>query len=747
MNPKESSIIHTQEYSGATSLLSEAECSVNIASDLNWQFLSSELERIDHYIQRQVHLWQLSGQDPQDDLKGLYISDQDIANLLQRSFASHWGEMVRDASFDQDFSSLLERSHRASQNILSEAEQLGQTPRLAQLSRLFHLDEFEVNTLLVCLAPLLDLRYEKIYAYLQDDVTRKRPSINLILDLFSDAGKGRFKAWKYFQPEAPLFKNHLLNITSEIQNTPLLNRELLLDSQIAFWLLGHELQLTNFRKYISIEQLHKKEPFKVSADHPNIDFSEFSQNEPPVLILFGADHYQQENIAHQAAIARGQALLEIQLETAIQEGIDLLPVMRRTLRDAYLHNAAVSLSSWDAVNDLDPEQAVQLLYEVCRYPGQVIIAGKKHWVAKGFHRQRNLLWLETSLPSYPVRLKLWKHYLENKPVQEPISWFALAGQFQLTTDQIRDASATAWDSAQQRKSPILSTDLFAAARAHSNPSLSNLARKIIPRYAWKDLIIPTDQLQILHELVNTVLGRPLVLDEWGLAQKLASSRGVTVLFSGPPGTGKTMAAEVISAELGLDLYKIDLSTVISKYIGETEKNLEQIFFEAETSNAILFFDEADALFGKRSEVRDSHDRYANIEISYLLQRMEAYDGVTILATNLRANMDEAFKRRLQFAVDFPFPEEKDRLRIWQTLFPQNAPSSNDIDLPLLARRFKFAGGNIRNILVSAAYLAAADGGQLSMEHLFHGAKRELQKMGRLVDNPDMFSINDLGSSQ
>ena len=198
-----------------------------------------------------------------------------------------------------------------------------------------------------------------------------------------------------------------------------------------------------------------------------------------------------------------------------------------------------------------------------------------------------------------------------------------------------------------------------------------------------------------------------------------------------------MAAEVMAAELKLDLYKIDLSTVISKYIGETEKNLERIFQEAETSNAILFFDEADALFGKRSEVRDSHDRYANIEISYLLQRMEAYDGVTILATNLGANLDEAFKRRLGFAVDFPFPEAEYRLRIWQTLFPELIPRDSEIDWQWLANHLRIAGGNIRNIIVSAAYLAASDGGVVGMPQLVHGARRELQKMGRLIAEEDL----------
>jgi len=237
-----------------------------------------------------------------------------------------------------------------------------------------------------------------------------------------------------------------------------------------------------------------------------------------------------------------------------------------------------------------------------------------------------------------------------------------------------------------------------------------------------------------------------VLDVWGLGAKLASSRGVTVLFSGPPGTGKTMAAQIIAGALGLDLYRIDLSTIVSKYIGETEKNIERIFREAEQSNAILFFDEADALFGKRSEVRDSHDRYANIEISYLLQRMEAYDGVTILATNLRGNLDEAFTRRLQFAVSFPFPETEDRLRIWKTLFPPDVPREPDIDLALLANRFRLAGGNIRNIIVSAAYLAAAGGESVSMSHLLHGTRRELQKMGRLVRDEDLLYASPAGEA-
>jgi SpoVK/Ycf46/Vps4 family AAA+-type ATPase len=365
-----------------------------------------------------------------------------------------------------------------------------------------------------------------------------------------------------------------------------------------------------------------------------------------------------------------------------------------------------------------------------------LVASARPWRAKGIERRRPLVRVHFPRPGYAQRLKLWEHFLLARTGTRGPDCRELANHFELTTGQIKDVVASAWDRASKGGRGLEVEDLYVAAREHSNPSLADLARKIEPRYTWDDIVLPVDQVAILREIVATVRGRPLVLDEWGVGRKLVPSRGVTALFAGPPGTGKTMAAEIIAGELGLDLYKIDLSTVVSKYIGETEKNLERIFAEAASSNAILFFDEADALFGKRSEVRDSHDRYANIEISYLLQRMEAYDGVTILATNLRANLDEAFTRRLQFSVDFPFPEEDDRLRIWQTLFPPGVPRDPELDFPILARRFKLAGGNIRNVIVSAAYLAAADGGRLTMAHLLHGTRRELQKMGRLVGEHD-----------
>jgi SpoVK/Ycf46/Vps4 family AAA+-type ATPase len=290
---------------------------------------------------------------------------------------------------------------------------------------------------------------------------------------------------------------------------------------------------------------------------------------------------------------------------------------------------------------------------------------------------------------------------------------------------------------------VTTSELYAACRQQSGQKLNTLARQIQPRYTWTDIILPRDQFEQLREICSYVKHYHTVYGEWGFGRKLSLGKGLNVLFAGPSGTGKTMAAEIMANELGLDLYRIDLSAIVSKYIGETEKNLERIFTEAQTSNAILFFDEADALFGKRSEVRDSHDRYANIEIAYLLQRMEEYDGVVILATNLRKNMDEAFARRMHFAVEFPMPEEADRHRIWQGVFPGEAPLAEDIDLIFLARQFKISGGNIKNIALSAAFLAAADGGAIAMENLIHAAKREYQKMGKLCTETDFAQYFEL----
>ena len=734
---------------------------IPIETDLSLRHLVAELARIDLLLGHEVRRWQLAGQDAADAFRGLYVSDAQADALLARPLGTSWGHLaVPNRSETETYAHAESQAALQAKALAEAARRQGHTVRLEHLQRAFGLDRFEVDTLLVCLAPSLDLRYERLCGYLQDDVTRRRPSVDLVLNLLCEPGPKRLRWLARFTDGAPLFKYQILEreTASGSANPPLLAQTLTPDETIVAWLLGNYYPQARLGACATLSQPRDKEADALLAGKAHqccqLCRSVAGSSDPdewPIVVFYGPDDASQRAAARMLAAQTKRSLLTVDLSVAIDSGLAPLAALHRALRDARLTGAIAFLTGWDAClgDEGGGAPPPQVLHELCTYPGLAIVAGRRPWQATGVSRERRLVWLEFPIPPYSQRRALWEHTLLSQtpeagqtPRASESEIAALAGQFQLTTGKIRDAVASARDMAAQRDELPDSEHLFAAARSHSNPCLSSLARQIVPRYGWDDIILPDDQLALLREIVATVIERPQVLDEWGLGQKLVSSRGVTALFSGPPGTGKTMAAEILAAELRLDLYKIDLSTVVSKYIGETEKNLERIFNEAEQSNAILFFDEADALFGKRSEVRDSHDRYANIEISYLLQRMEMYDGVTILATNLRANLDEAFTRRLQFAVDFPFPEAPDRLRIWHTLFPPDVPHEPRLDFDLLAHRFQLAGGNIRNVLVSAAYLAASDGQIVTMEHLLHGIRRELQKMGRLINAEDL--ITDQG---
>ncbi len=702
--------------------------------------LEAELARIDILLDREVQRWKLAGQDANDAFRGLYVSDAEAERLLQLPLGTSWGQSAPLPPEQENlFKQALTQAEDRIDTYLQQARELNQNLPLVRLATIFNLSRFELDALLICLAPMLDLRYEKLYGYLQDDVTKKLPTLNLILNLLCNPGINRMERLPYFSDQAALFRYQLIKKSSSTveKSASPLAQAMQVDTTIISWLLGKYQTPAHFGEHARMRIIGQSEEDLLLANQA-LSSLHLELQPAPVLILYGSDTTSQDATARVIAAKTGRPLLTINLQAIVAQDEPPIQSLRLCMRDSRLTNAIPYISGWDA-SITDGTVAPEILAEIVEHPGLIVVGGKQSWQARGIDRQRQLFWIQYDGPDYAQRLALWSHYsgvssaqeLAEKGVQE------LAGQFALSSGHIRDAVATAKDTAAQRGGKLERRDLFAAARAHSNPRLSTLARKIEPRYGWNDIILPVDQLAQLREMISTVQARPVVLDTWGVGQKLVASRGVTALFSGPPGTGKTMAAEIISSGLGLDLYKIDLSTVVSKYIGETEKNIERIFIEAEQSNAILFFDEADALFGKRSEVKDSHDRYANIEISYLLQRMEGYDGVTILATNLRANLDEAFTRRLQFSINFPFPEVADRLRIWNTLIPADVPVDSDIDFGYLAEKFRFSGGNIRNVIVSAAYLAAADGGKVKMTHFLHGTRRELQKMGRLVRDEDL----------
>jgi SpoVK/Ycf46/Vps4 family AAA+-type ATPase len=438
--------------------------------------------------------------------------------------------------------------------------------------------------------------------------------------------------------------------------------------------------------------------------------------------------------------------VDLGLALAVDPGLTWAP--QRIFRQQMLLNSVVYIDGFDHLSGAEGRTArLRLQRALAQSNGVTILSGDTNWVAEEAG-SLDLFHIRVGTPAYTEARAWWKQELNGiDAALDRNDLEQLTARFKLSPEQISRAVQSArmsarWQMTQTRKSraeskPVLE-DLFAAARKQASVNMDGLAKKIEPRYTWDEIVLPADSLAQLREICQQVIHRHRVMDEWGFDRKLSLGKGVTALFAGPSGTGKTMAAEIIANDLELDLYKIDLAGVVSKYIGETEKNLERIFTAAANANSILFFDEADALFGKRSEVHDAHDRYANIEISYLLQKMETYDGLAILATNLRQNLDESFVRRMAFTVHFPFPDEANRLLIWKGIWPSQIPLSQDLDLEYLARQFKLSGGNIKNVALASAYLASADGGEVTMEHILHATRREYQKMGKALSVAELY---------
>jgi ATP-dependent 26S proteasome regulatory subunit len=628
---------------------------------------------------------------------------------------------------------------------------------LIQLARTFKLSPFEMQAVVICLAPELHRKYDRLYAYLQDDITRKKPSVDLILTLLcSTQGDRRspdlsisWRAKSYFSEATPLFRADILQPIDDPQSpsgASDLGRFLRLDGRILNYLLGnHQLdrRLTNLvnlhspshtLEQVLIDPIAKAQLVQLLQHHCSPPLKERSR---VVVYLQGAIGVGKQELALGACVQLNCRLLYVDLEMLLAQESEAEKLLRLAFREGLLLGAALYFDHFERLMGDEPKarMILKLLAMVMAdYGWLAFLAGEKPWHPQDLFESMVFQSIAIPLPNMALRTNLWNQSLEKHLPAADETWAnQLANQFRLTPRQIRSAVTMAIDQcAFTDGQPDLNLDdLYTACRKQSNCKLSELAAKVEPRYGWQDLILSEDKLAQLKEICSQSRHRYRVFSDWGFDRKLSHGKGLSALFSGSPGTGKTMAAGVIAHDLQVDLYKVDLSGVVSKYIGETEKNLSRIFQEAETSNAILFFDEADALFGKRTEVSDAHDRYANIETSYLLQKMEEYEGIVILATNLGENMDAAFTRRLRFIVEFPFPDDANRLLIWKTHFPPEAPLSEDIDYDLLARKFQIAGGNIKNIVLSAAFFAAEEEGAIAMSHILRAAKREFEKIGKL----------------
>jgi AAA+ superfamily predicted ATPase len=658
-----------------------------------------------------------AGLQPNDEFRGLYISDDQVDALLGLEFGRTFG--FQTPSSDPNWQQAIDAARR---------DALQPDTPICHIQQSFHLSAIEIDALLLALLPEFDRRYERLYAYLQDDVTQKRPTVDLILNLLTAEPAQKLRLRAFFNEASRLRRERLLLTFAQtgINEPPLLSNFVRPAPSVTSLLFGDAQLDPALAEMATLEQVDA--PIAITGLPEQLFAMAAAQ---PFFALIGRKEAGQTTAARALAQRSNAPLLTFNLALAENQSVELT---RLAVRDARLFGAVLLVNGWDATLD-DGQPDKRLLDLLLAHSGCVIVTGEKLWQATGERgsvahatvTDRPIFTLQLDVPDFQTRYALWQHHLGDDVVSAQV-----ANHFRFLPDQIAAAASTARDLARWENRSLHEDHLAAASRLHSNQKLGELATKIIPRYSWDDIVLPPEPLAMLHELVNTVEQRPQVYEEWGFGRKMSLGRGSNALFAGESGTGKTMAADIIAHELGLDLYKIDLSSVVSKYIGETEKNLGKIFQEAETSNAVLFFDEADALFGKRSEVKDSHDRYANIEVGYLLQRMETFDGVVILATNLRANLDDAFIRRLHFIIEFPFPEPDDRLRIWRVNLPPKTPLADDVDFELLAHRFRLSGGTIRNVLLAAAFLAARAGQPLAMGHLLHAIRRDYQKNGRLL---------------
>ncbi len=668
---------------------------------------------------------------PDDPFRGLYLTEEVVDQLLAPAAA------VPDA----DVATRLRVEEEA-----DVAEAGGATLRLRRLATGAGLSDLDVEILVIALVPDLDSRFERLYGYLNDDVTRRRATVGLALSLAS-APAASSAARARLLPGAPLVDRALVLVDDV--DRPFLTRALRVPDRVTAHLLGDD----------------GTDPALVGLLQDPVPF-DGERSAALARALFAGQQliYVRESgvgigpsVAASALHALGRPVIGVDLtRMAARRNVeDAISVLGR---EALLRGAGVVAGPVEALSGTGPD-ALRMLADLSV---PVIIVGTVTWDPNWTDGVPLVLDAPTLTPT--DRVDLWVHALRDNPgaavdfppvtmngtgvgaiVPAPATLSSVPVQgvddvdpavipmhFVLGPGQVARAVRAAAANALLGTGPMSAEDLRRGARAQNAAGLERLARRIEPAVGWDDIVLPEAARSQLRDLAARARNRDRVLIEWQMRKGGGRGRGVTALFAGDSGTGKTMSAEVIAGELGLDLYTVNLATVVDKYVGETEKNLERIFSEAGGVNAVLLFDEADAIFGKRSEVRDAHDRYANIESAYLLQRMETFDGLAILATNLKSNIDEAFTRRLDMIIDFPPPDERSRLAIWQQCLKPPVPCGSDLDLAFCANAFTLSGGNIRSAATTAGYLAAGRDGVIGMPELITAVQQEYRKLGRLV---------------
>ncbi|MFI1481953.1 ATP-binding protein [Streptomyces sp. NPDC020747] len=645
-----------------------------------------------------------------DPLRGLYLSDEAVRQLLGPP-AVPYADVFENAAGFED-------------TAVAGGTESAPATRLERLAVRLGLAELDTRILLIALAPDLDRSFEPLYGYLNDDVSRRRATTGLALDLCG-LPVHLAEARARFHPSAPLSALGLLAV--EEPERPFLSRSLRVPDRLVAHLLGDDTPDAELAGSLHPLDSPSAVPLPLSsASHSHDEFTARLAARLAVgpRTVYLREHREGDGLVCAAAALRaaGVEALHFTPAAAGEPLPELLSdVLPRVLREARLRDRALVVSPL-------PEKPGPLLRALTEAGVPVVLVGARPYDPQWC--DRDPLVLDAPRP-HAGAVDAWSAALGAGAEGPGFDLAATVAPYRLGGDRIERAARAARDLAVFDGTPVTAAHLRLAARQQSASGLERHARRIRPDVGWDDLVLPDRPLAQLHELALRARHRDQVLGDWRLSAGGGRGHGVLGLFAGESGTGKTLSAEVVAAELGLDLYVVQLSSIVDKYVGETEKNLERIFTEADRTDAVLLFDEADAVFGKRSEVKDSHDKHANMESAYLLQRLESFDGIALLTTNLRANIDEAFTRRLDLVVDFPFPDAEQRRALWRHSLA-HVPCAEDIEPAAVARDFEMAGGSIRSAVVTAAYSAAGRGAHVTTADLREGAEREYRKAGRLV---------------
>jgi MoxR-like ATPase len=599
------------------------------------------------------------------------------------------------------------------------AEAIDPPPALNVLASRFHLSGFERDVLLLAVAMELDTRIAGLCADAQEDASLPFPTFGLAFALFDTP------AWDARSPENALRHWRLLELNRPWAQ-PLTSTALRADERIVNYAKGLNHLDDRVAPFVTplgaATPTDELPPSQQGVANAIVAALERDQPQLRPVQLLGPDSDSKQSVARTAAQRLGVNLYRMSADLLPAQPADLDTLVRLWQRETLLMPVALYLdaSNIDRTAEAHATQLRRFLMQI----GSVVFleAREAWWVAQGGRS------FDVDKPTAAEQRDLWKTTLGEDRESEAAQ---LASQFSLSTPAIARIGA---DALADEDAKPLSDRLWARAAQHTRPRVDALAQRVDAKATWDDLVLPASEVALLRQIAAHVDGRGKVYDEWGFRKRMNRGLGISALFAGESGTGKTMAAEVIANELNLSLHRVDLSSVVSKWVGETEKNLQQLFNAAEDSSSILFFDEADALFGKRTEVQQSQDRFANIEINFLLQRIEAYRGLAILATNMKSALDPAFHRRLRFVVNLPFPGPEERRAMWERAFPAEVPTEG-LDFDRLAR-LPLTGGSIHNIALSAAFLAAKRGPPVTMPIVFDAARTELRKIDKPVQEAD-----------